>query len=100
MQVYAFNTLIPFYTETKRSHRDESDKRERKKRSKSNKTGDQFVTEEDRERAQLMTNTIVSMEVLNTGEGEKMTKHVRNNLFIYFQCREQKIRDDKKTNNV
>ncbi|TKS93369.1 Butyrophilin-like protein 2 [Collichthys lucidus] len=46
-----------------------------KNNSKSNKTEDQFVTEDDREREKLLSDKTVQMENLNKGKEKKKKKH-------------------------
>lgn len=71
-----------FYTETKRSHRKETDKRDEKKCSKREKTKDQFLSEEERARQPLMTNETMKMKVFNEGNNEHITPEVR----LVFVC--------------
>ena len=75
LQVYC----LYFYTETKRSHEDESVKGEKKNCFKSKKTKDQFVTEEETEPLRTDDET-GQMKVLNKNEGQKKRKNVSQEL--------------------
>ncbi|XP_073330575.1 uncharacterized protein [Pagrus major] len=59
-------------TKTKRSHRDETNKRVKKKCLKSNKTEDQFVT-----RQPLMTHETVQMKVFNEGNDKNIRPEIQ-----------------------
>ncbi|XP_051231404.1 uncharacterized protein LOC127349580 [Dicentrarchus labrax] len=74
------------------SRRDETDYG--KNCSKSNNTEDQFITEDEREREQLMTHETVQMEVLNKGKEKK--KHLKKQ-----KCeQEEQQRREKAQNRV
>ncbi|TKS93296.1 Butyrophilin subfamily 2 member A1 [Collichthys lucidus] len=70
--------LVTLYSdtgETKRRNKVETENQEKKNDSKSNKTDNQFVTEEESERENLMSNEAVQMEDLNKVKEKNKKKH-------------------------